>query len=116
MPIILATQEAEIRMMVFQNQAEQIVHETLSRIYSTRKRAGRVVQLVKCLPSKHEALNSKPILLKNKQTKPLSAFATLDSILSMEPAGHCSKHPFSQGMLFTSLGKASPQLVHTRCL
>jgi hypothetical protein len=31
MPVILATQEAEIRRIVVQSQPEQIVHETLSQ-------------------------------------------------------------------------------------
>jgi hypothetical protein len=39
MPIILATQEAEIRRIEF-----QIVPKTQSRKYQTQKRAGRVVQ------------------------------------------------------------------------
>jgi hypothetical protein len=37
MPVILATQEAEIRRVVVQS---QIVQETLSEKYPTQKRAG----------------------------------------------------------------------------
>jgi hypothetical protein len=39
MPIILATQEAEIRRIVVQSQSRQIVHETLSRKNPSQKRA-----------------------------------------------------------------------------
>jgi hypothetical protein len=52
MPVILATQEAEIRRIEVQSQSRQIVHETLSRKYSTQSRAGRVAQVVElCLVS-----------------------------------------------------------------
>jgi hypothetical protein len=37
MPIILATQEAEIRGIVIQSQPRQIVQETLSRKYPSQK-------------------------------------------------------------------------------
>jgi hypothetical protein len=37
MPVILATLEAEIRMLKVQGQPEQIVHETLSQKYTTQK-------------------------------------------------------------------------------
>jgi hypothetical protein len=43
-PIILATQEAEIRKIKFQSQPGQIVHKTLSRKHPTQKRAGGVAQ------------------------------------------------------------------------
>jgi hypothetical protein len=43
MPIILATQEAEIRRMVVQSQSRQIIPKTLSR-KSITKRAGGVAQ------------------------------------------------------------------------
>jgi hypothetical protein len=39
-PIILATQEAEIRRIMVQNQPRQIVHETLSQKNPSQKRAG----------------------------------------------------------------------------
>jgi hypothetical protein len=42
MPVILATQEAEIRRIVVRSQPGQIVHETLSRKYTHKKRAGGV--------------------------------------------------------------------------
>jgi hypothetical protein len=38
MPIILATQEAEIRMITVQSQLGQIAHETLSQKYSTQNK------------------------------------------------------------------------------
>jgi hypothetical protein len=60
MPVILATQEAEIRRIVFQSQPEQIVCKTLSQKNPSQKRAGRVAQVVQCLSSKCEALNSNP--------------------------------------------------------
>jgi hypothetical protein len=44
MPVILATQEAEIRSIVIQSQPGQIVGETLSRRNSSQKRAGGVAQ------------------------------------------------------------------------
>jgi hypothetical protein len=37
MPVILATQEAEIRRIAVQSQPKQIVHETLSQKYITQK-------------------------------------------------------------------------------
>jgi hypothetical protein len=43
MPIILATQEAEIRKIKVRSQPEQIVHETLLKKLIT-KRAGGVAQ------------------------------------------------------------------------
>jgi hypothetical protein len=48
MPIILATQEAEIRKIMAGGQ--QIVLETLSGKYPTQKRAGGAAQGVKCFP------------------------------------------------------------------
>jgi hypothetical protein len=44
MPVILATQEAEIRRIEFQSQPWQIVHETLSQKTLHKNRAGRVAQ------------------------------------------------------------------------
>jgi hypothetical protein len=44
MPVILATQEAEIRRIMVQSQPGQIVHETLSRKYPSQRRAGGVAQ------------------------------------------------------------------------
>jgi hypothetical protein len=45
-PVILATQEAEISRVMAQGQSKQIVFETLSQKYPTQKRAGRVAQVV----------------------------------------------------------------------
>jgi hypothetical protein len=42
MPVILATQEAEIRRIRVQSQPGQIVHKTLSQKYMSPKRAGGV--------------------------------------------------------------------------
>jgi hypothetical protein len=50
--IILATQEAEIRRITVQSQPGQTVPEALSQKYPLQKRAGRVTQLVECLPAK----------------------------------------------------------------
>jgi hypothetical protein len=68
MPVILITQEAEIRRTEVQSQLGQVVHETLPRKYPTQKRASRVAQVVEDLPSKHEALSSVPPK-KTKQNK-----------------------------------------------
>jgi hypothetical protein len=47
MPVILTTQEAEIRRMEVQSQPRQIVYKTLSRKYLTLKnRAGGMAQCV----------------------------------------------------------------------
>jgi predicted P-loop ATPase len=44
MPVILATQEAEIRRITIQIHPRQVVHETLSQKNSSQKRAGGVTQ------------------------------------------------------------------------
>jgi hypothetical protein len=44
MPIILATQETEIRRLTVQSQPGQIVHETLSQKTLHKNRAGEVAQ------------------------------------------------------------------------
>jgi hypothetical protein len=44
MPVILATQEAEIRRITVQSQLGQRVHKTLYRKKLSQKRAGRVAQ------------------------------------------------------------------------
>jgi hypothetical protein len=41
-PVILATQEAEIRRIAVQSQPRQIVHETLSQKIHHKNRAGGV--------------------------------------------------------------------------
>jgi hypothetical protein len=45
-PVILATQEAEIRRMAVQSQPREIVCETLSHKTPSKKRAGGVNQVV----------------------------------------------------------------------
>jgi hypothetical protein len=52
-----------------QNQAGQIVHETLSQKYPI-ERGGTVAQVVECLPIKHKPRGETPIPLKAKQKKP----------------------------------------------
>jgi hypothetical protein len=44
MPIILATQEAEIRKIMVQNQSRQIVSKTLCQRNPSQKRSGEVAQ------------------------------------------------------------------------
>jgi ribosomal protein S20 len=44
MPVILATQEAEINRITVQSQPRQIVQKTLSRKILHKNRAGRVAQ------------------------------------------------------------------------
>jgi hypothetical protein len=44
MPVILTTQEAEIRRIKVQSQSRQIIHKTLSQKYLTQKKG-----LVECL-------------------------------------------------------------------
>jgi aspartate-semialdehyde dehydrogenase len=45
-PVILATQEAEIRKIMVRSQPGQIVHETPSQKYPTKNRAGEMAQNV----------------------------------------------------------------------
>jgi hypothetical protein len=51
MPIIVATQEAEIKRIVVQSQPRQIVPETLSQKTQHKIRAGRAAKVVEHLPS-----------------------------------------------------------------
>jgi hypothetical protein len=44
MPVILATQEAEIRRITIHSQPKQIICETLSQKHPSQKRAGGVAQ------------------------------------------------------------------------
>jgi hypothetical protein len=67
MPVTLATQEAEIRMITVQSQPTEIVHETPSQKHLVHKRVGAVTQVVACLPSKQA-----PVL----QTKKLKIIKT----------------------------------------
>jgi hypothetical protein len=41
MPVILATQEGEIRRIMIRSQCGKIVHETLSQKFPTKNRAGK---------------------------------------------------------------------------
>jgi hypothetical protein len=50
MPVILATQEAEIKRITVPSQLRQIILETLSQKYSTQNRAFEVEEVVWCLP------------------------------------------------------------------
>jgi hypothetical protein len=45
MPIILATQKAEIRRIVVQSQPRKIVYETLSLLKPSQNRTGGVAQI-----------------------------------------------------------------------
>jgi hypothetical protein len=49
MPVILVTQEAEVRRTVVQSQPPERVLETLFQKYPTQKRAGREAQVAECL-------------------------------------------------------------------
>jgi hypothetical protein len=60
MPVILATQEAEIRRVAVQSQSGQIVHKTLSQKHPTQKGAGKLVQ---------EALSSNTSTRKKKKKR-----------------------------------------------
>jgi hypothetical protein len=52
MLVILVTQEAEIRKITIQGLPRQNGSKTLSQKYpTTTKKAGRVAQMVECLPS-----------------------------------------------------------------
>jgi hypothetical protein len=88
MPVILATQEAEIRRFAVQSQPRQMVHETLSQKHPTPKRTGGMVQVVEHLPSKHKALNSNliPPPKINKQINKILKEAPVGSAWS---AGWC---------------------------
>jgi hypothetical protein len=66
MPVILITQEAEIRKITVRGQPVQSESETLSQKYPTQKRAGRVAQ-VACLTSKYEALSANHSTTKKKK-------------------------------------------------
>jgi hypothetical protein len=66
-PVILATQEAEIRRIAVWSQPRQIVCETMSWKNPSQKRAGGVTQVVEHLPSNGEALSSNPSTIKKKK-------------------------------------------------
>jgi hypothetical protein len=56
MPIILVTQEAEIRRIKVQNQPGQTVHETLSRKNPSQKRTGTIQNQTHNKREKNEAV------------------------------------------------------------
>jgi hypothetical protein len=58
-PVILATWEAEIRGNHSSGQPGQKLRSCL-KYTQTKKRTGRVTQVVDCLPSKHKVLSSNP--------------------------------------------------------
>jgi hypothetical protein len=66
-PVILATWKAEIGRIVVRGQPRQIVQETPSPKNQTR--AGGVVQVVECLPSKHETPSLNPSTEKRKKER-----------------------------------------------
>jgi hypothetical protein len=68
-PVILATQEAEIRRTEVRSPSKEIVQETLSLKNPLQKSFGGVAQTVGPLPSKREALGSIPTAAKIKQDK-----------------------------------------------
>jgi hypothetical protein len=59
MPVILTTQEAEIRRIMVQSQP--------GKIHNTKNRAGRMAQVIGCRPSKYKFLSSNPTLLKKRK-------------------------------------------------
>jgi hypothetical protein len=71
MPVILATQEAQIRRTIVQSQPGQIVRKTLSQKVPNRKSAGRVAQVVEFLSRKHKTLSSNPSTTTPPQKKEL---------------------------------------------
>jgi hypothetical protein len=58
--VILATQEAKIRRIKVQSQPRQIVHEPYLEKNQHKNRAGRMAHVIEHLPSKNDALISKP--------------------------------------------------------
>jgi hypothetical protein len=64
MPVILATQGAEIRRVVVRSQPRQIVPKPLSPKYPTPERTGGAAQEVEYLPGKREAQRSNPSTIK----------------------------------------------------
>jgi hypothetical protein len=67
MPVILATQETEIKRIMVQSHPREIVCETLSQKYSTQKRADGVAQVVEYLPSNGVAPSSNPSTTKKRK-------------------------------------------------
>jgi hypothetical protein len=81
LPIVLVSQESEIRRIVVQSQQGQqgqIVCKTLSRKYPTQKRAEGMTQVANHLCSKCEALSSNPsITYTHTYTKSLGIMSPL---------------------------------------
>jgi hypothetical protein len=72
MPVILTTQETEIRRIEFQNQPRRIVMRPYlkKKKKSHKKGLAEWAQAVERLPSKYEALNSNPrVPLQKKKPK-----------------------------------------------
>jgi hypothetical protein len=69
MPVILATQEGEIRKISVQSQPRQKVRPYLKNAQHTKKRASGVAQVVNHLPSKCEAQSSNPVISKTNKQK-----------------------------------------------
>jgi hypothetical protein len=78
-PKILTTQEAEIRRIAVQGHPRQI---NLSWKYP-RHKAGRVAQVFKRLPSKHETLSSRPTSSKKKKRRNMGTILTFDIFKSV---------------------------------
>jgi hypothetical protein len=70
-PVILATQEAEIKRITAQGQPRQIVWKTLYQNTQHKKRAGGVAQVVERPPDNREApsSNSRTVELKKESAK-----------------------------------------------
>jgi hypothetical protein len=84
MPVILATQEAEIRRIVVQSHLGQTVHKTLSQKKPSQKRAGGVPQGV--------GLEFKPQYRKEKKKKRPQCDLTLRISSVLTPAPHLKKY------------------------
>jgi hypothetical protein len=71
-PVILATQEAEIRRITLLNQRRQILRETLTPENPSQKRAGGVAQDVgpEFKPQCHKKKKKNPPLSQDKITLP----------------------------------------------
>jgi hypothetical protein len=67
-PVILATQEAEIRGSQFRPAQANSSRDHISKTPNTT-RAGGVAQMVECQPIKREALRSNPSTIKKQKNK-----------------------------------------------
>jgi hypothetical protein len=84
MPVILATQEAEIRRIVVQSHLGQTVHKTLSQKKPSQKRAGGVPQGV--------GLEFKPQYCKTKQQNKTQSQESKPPASPACIAKHCLKN------------------------